>query len=44
MLTVRDDEQRVFDVVGNSEGATGIADCLGRVDADITLSTLIYTI
>ena len=44
MLTVWDNEQRVFDVVGNSEGVTRIADCLGQVDADITLSTLIYTI
>ena len=44
MLTVRDDEQRGFDVVGNDDGATGIAACLVWVDADITLSTLIYVI
>ena len=42
VLTVRDDEQEVFDVVGNDDDATGMAD-LGAVDADITLSTFIYT-
>jgi len=44
MLTVQDDEQRGFDVMGNDDSATGIAACLVWVDADITLSTLIYVI
>ena len=44
MLTVRDNEQGVSDIVGNNDGVTGIVDCLVWVDADITLSTLIYTI
>ena len=40
MLTVWDDEQGVSDIVGNNDGMTRIVDCLVRVDADITLSTL----
>ena len=40
MLTVWDDEQGVSNIVGNNDGMTRIVDCLVRVDADITLSTL----
>ena len=43
MLTVQDDEHKVPDIVGNDDGMTGIVNCLIHV-ADITLSTLIYTI
>ena len=43
MLTMRDDEHEVPDVMGNDDGMTGIADCLIQV-ADITLSTLIYIV
>ena len=42
MLTVRDDKQEVFDVMGNDDDVTRMAD-LSAVDADITLSTFIYT-
>jgi len=44
MLTVRDNEQRGFNIVGNNDGVTRIAACLVWVDADITLSTFIYII
>jgi len=44
VLTVREDEQRGFDIMGNNDGMTRIAACLVWVDADITLSTLIYII
>ena len=44
MLTVWDNEQRGFNIVGNNDGVTRIVACLVWVDADITLSTLIYII